>query len=120
MTTNPYESPQGTTAAGTTNAGPAPLTLWSATMYVLLTSGGGLILGGVLGYALGVLAPGYYRTVFPRLTDSGFHPAAMGLVLGGTQGLFGGAVIGLLILAIYAWYLTRAGRPPRERGSAAR
>lgn len=102
---NPYESPRATE----TGDQPRPqLTLFGATLYVLLTAGGGMLLGGLLGLLIGVVAPGYYRTVFRGLDGPDFNPALMGTILGGTQGFFGGAGIGLVILLIYVWYLTRA------------
>jgi hypothetical protein len=107
LSTNPYESPQ---VADSARAGTDPnrLTLFGATMYVLLTSGGGALVGGLTGLLIGVAAPDYYRTVFRHFDSPGFNPAIWGMVLGGTQGIFAGAGIGFVILIIYVWYLTRA------------
>jgi NhaP-type Na+/H+ or K+/H+ antiporter len=105
VTTNPYESPRVADAAA---VGEQRLTLFGATMYVLLTSGGGLLVGGLLGLLVGLAAPDYYRTVFRSLDGPTFNPAIWGLVLGATQGMFAGAGIGLVILLIYVWYLTRS------------
>lgn len=104
-TTNPYESPR---AVEPGNQAQPTLTLFSATMYVLLTGGGGLLVGGLLGLLIGVAAPDYYRTVFRGLDGPGFNPALAGSILGATQGFFGGAGIGVVILIVYIWYLTRA------------
>ena len=107
---NPYESPRVAGAAALGSQANRPLTLWSATIYVLLTSGGGMLVGCLLGLLIGVIVPEYYRTVFRYLDGPGFNPIAFGGVLGAVQGLFGGAGIGFVILLIYAWYLTRAAR----------
>lgn len=106
---NPYESPRGD-AGERGLATDNRLTLFGATMYVLLASGGGFLLGGLLGLAIGVLVPGYYRTVFRGADDPAFNPAVTGTLLGATQGLFGGALVGCVILVIYVWYLTRLKR----------
>lgn len=79
-------------------------------MYVLLTGGGGLVLGGLCGLLIGVMVPGYYRAVFGVQDEPSFDPVLTGVVLGSTQGLFAGFVIGLIILLIYVWYLTRLNR----------
>ena len=105
-TANPYESPRAVDdSSGGKNP---PLTLFSATMYVLLTGGGGLLVGGLLGLLIGAAAPDYYRTVFRSLDGPGFNPALAGSILGATQGFFGGVGIGVVILIVYIWYLTRA------------
>ena len=63
--------------------------------------------GALAGYALGFLAPDYYRTVF------GIHPgvpinlAQTGLGLGVTQGLAAGLIVGLVIVVTVAWYNSR-------------
>ena len=106
MSANPYESPR--VADAQARFDPHRLTLFAATMYVLLTGAGGCLLGGLLGALLGLLAPDYYRSVFPGLDGPTFNPVAMGLVLGATQGLGGGLVVGFIILLAYIWYLTRA------------
>lgn len=99
---DPYESPKHPALAA-----PRPLTLWRATSYVLMTSGGGMVLGGSFGLLIGFFIPEYYRTIFRQLDGPTFNPLAMGGVLGATQGLIVGAGIGFVILIIYVWYLTR-------------
>jgi len=112
--TNPYESPRfPNTAASEQTAN--RLTLFSATMYVVLTGGAGSLLGGTLGALMGTVAPDYYRAVFPHLNGPNFHPTAMGLALGAVQGLGGGIAVGFIILLIYVWYLTRAKRSLESR-----
>jgi hypothetical protein len=103
-TTNPYESPR---AIDATSQIQPTLTLFGATLYVMLTAGAGLLVGGLLGLLIGVAAPDYYRTVFRGLDGPGFNPALAGTILGATQGFFGGTGIGFVILIIYVWYLTR-------------
>ncbi len=104
-TANPYESPRSVEVGSQTQP---RLTLFGATMYVMLTAGVGLLIGGLLGLLIGYAAPDYYRTVFRGLDGPGFNPALAGTILGATQGFFGGTGIGFVILIIYIWYLTRA------------
>jgi hypothetical protein len=106
MSANPYESPRAADHASAPVAAPA-LTLWIATQYVMLTSGGCALLGALLGLMIAVFVPDYYRTVF-RLSDESLGGIlSLGIVLGGLQGLFAGALIGVLIVGIYATYLVR-------------
>ena len=56
-----------------------------------------LVLGGACGWLLGVVAPGYYHTMFPESRSS---PVEVGLGLGVTQGFGLGVFIGLIILGI--------------------
>jgi hypothetical protein len=65
--------------------------------------------GGLLGYALGVLAPGYYRGVFPSGREPGFDPVAAGLGLGISQGMICGVVVGSIVVLAVAWYNSRRG-----------
>jgi hypothetical protein len=68
------------------------------------------LLGGAAGYLLGKLMPGYYRGIFHGGASPYFDPVQVGLGPGVTQGLAGGAVIGLLIVALVAWHDARSGR----------
>jgi hypothetical protein len=65
------------------------------------------ILGGAFGYALGALAPDYYRFVFRIPPGVDLEPAHAGLGLGLTQGLAAGLVVGLVIVLAVAWYNSR-------------
>jgi hypothetical protein len=56
------------------------------------------VIGGLLGFALGVGAPAYYRGVFSTGNEPGFNPVQVGLGLGLTQGLISGAVIGSVVV----------------------
>lgn len=58
------------------------------------------VLGVGVGYGLGRLAPGYYRSVFPSGNEASFDPIAVGLGQGLTQGTVGGAVVGLITVAL--------------------
>ena len=109
MTANPYESPRGETP-GSLLVTDKRLTLFSATMYVLLIAGGGALLGSIFGLLIGLVSPDYYRAIFREADADDFIAVLMGVVLGGTQGFFGGAGIGFIILMIYVWYLTRVNR----------
>jgi hypothetical protein len=110
MIANPYESPRGTLAEGEAPVVKPALSLWTATGYVFAMSFVGLVFGGLMALAIGAIAPGYYRSLFRGIDDPAFDPTSAGVVLGLLQGLGGGAVLGVAILAIYLWYLTRLRR----------
>jgi hypothetical protein len=74
----------------------------------------GTALGGGVGYALGKHYPNYYRIVFRVDPKAEFDPVAVGLGLGISQGMIGGAAVGLAVVAIVAWYRTRLARPYSE------
>lgn len=60
-------------------------------------------IGSGIGYLIGNLMPGYYRSVFGAGSDPIFHPVAVGIGQGLTQGLVLGATIGL-ILVLASWW----------------
>jgi hypothetical protein len=75
---------------------------------ITIASGAGFaIVGSVIGYVLGCVAPDYYRTVFRIPPGIALDPAQAGLGLGLTQGLVGGLIIGLVIVVIVAWHDAR-------------
>ena len=63
--------------------------------------------GALIGYTLGVVAPGYYRGVFPSGREPWFDPVAVGFGLGLTQGLICGVVVGAVVVLAVAWYNSR-------------
>ena len=69
--------------------------------------------GGALGYALALMAPGYYRGVFPDGRHPDFDPLAVGLGLGISQGLIAGLLVGAVVVLSVAWYKSR--RPALHR-----
>jgi hypothetical protein len=75
----------------------------------------GAAIGVSLGYALGTLAPGYYRTVFRSGREPWFDPVSVGVGEGLTQGTAGGAGVGLAVVALLCWRevrLRRVEEPP--------
>jgi hypothetical protein len=60
-------------------------------------------IGGTIGYVIGTQMPGYYRSVFVNGDRADFNPMEVGTGQGITQGLVGGAVIGLALVAIVIW-----------------
>jgi len=67
-------------------------------------------LGGTVGFLLGKLIPDYYRAVFSHGDAPFFDPVQVGLGLGLTQGMVGGAAIGLILVGLVAWHNTRSGK----------
>jgi hypothetical protein len=74
--------------------------------------------GGLLGYVVGVAAPGYYRAVFRGGDAPGFVPAEVGLGLGVTQGAAAGLIVGIVAVLAVAWYGSRAARLIKPDGDA--
>ena len=73
------------------------------------------VVGGLLGFGLGVGVPSYYRTVVVGGDDPDFNPVLVGLGLGIPQGAVSGLVIGsVLVLA------RRAVPAARSEGQAGR
>ncbi len=68
------------------------------------------VMGGAIGFGIGKFAPQYYRTVFSH-ADRSFDPASVGVGLGASQGALGGAIIGLVLVALFSWQETRRARP---------
>lgn len=81
---------------------------------VVCTAGGGL-----LGYVVGVAAPGYYRAVFHGGDAPGFVPAEVGLGLGVAQGAAAGLIVGIVVVLAVAWYASRASRLARRDADTA-
>ncbi|WP_020472973.1 hypothetical protein [Zavarzinella formosa] len=70
------------------------------------------MIGGGIGYGLGVIAPGYYRGVFSKGREPGFDPVSVGLGQGLTQGTAGGVVVGLAVVALLCWREVRLRQIP--------
>ena len=69
----------------------------------------GALIGLGIGAALGSFFPGYYRSLFLGGSDPNFDAFAVGIGQGLTQGLAFGAVVGLLLVAMFYWYRSRRG-----------
>lgn len=63
--------------------------------------------GGLIGYALAVILPGYYRGVFSGGREPWFDPVGVGIGLGLSQGLICGLVVGAVVVLAVAWYNSR-------------
>jgi hypothetical protein len=72
-------------------------------------------IGTIIGFALGKFNPGYNRSVFRKGGDPAFDPVAVGIGQGATQGIAGGVVIGVALVALWCW---RDVRLQRLQGSA--
>lgn len=99
MSENPYAPPEAQST-------PSPVPL----LYSIAGVFGSAILGGLIGMgigaALGTFAPDYYRSTFFR-GDPNFNPFAVGVGQGLTQGLIGGALIGIALVALFYRYRLR-------------
>jgi hypothetical protein len=112
--TNPYQaSPLDETVSRH-----LPTLTWTTLGRLLAVVGFCTTAGGLLGLAVGTLlaivAPGYYIEVFGLEDFNRASPLAMGIGLGLTQGIAGGATVGVAIDAIAVWYLTRTS--PQVKG----
>jgi len=65
------------------------------------------LIGAAVGTAIGMLVPGYYRSVFFAGDSPHFDPVQVGFGQGVTQGFAGGVVIGIAILLISALRIKR-------------
>jgi hypothetical protein len=94
------------------------MTIRSAVVTILICTLLLAFIGAGIGYGLGTLTPGYYRSVFVQGRQPWFDPVAIGIGQGLTQGTVGGVVVGLLLVALFTWRETRLRRsatePPQE------
>jgi hypothetical protein len=74
------------------------------------------LVGLSVGYTLGAVAPGYYRTVFRNGNSPEFDPVQVGVGLGLTQGLLCGLVVGCVVVISVTWYNSRRQIMIREFG----
>ena len=86
------------------------LTVERVTVFVAGLAVVGGLGGGVLGYLIGRLLPGYYRSVFPQGTEPHFDPIAVGIGQGIPQGIAAGVGIALILVAIKAWHEVQLSR----------
>jgi hypothetical protein len=75
------------------------------------------VTGGLIGWALGVFNPGYYRGVVIGGSRPDFNAIDVGIGLGSSQGLILGALLGALGVVALAWRGSRAGVPSAPRNS---
>ncbi len=59
--------------------------------------------GATIGVFLGKVAPGFYRQTIAIRDQASFNAVELGLGFGLTNGLIWGMVIGMLIVAVFAW-----------------
>ncbi len=75
---------------------------------IIILSGFAFALGGgLIGYALAVILPGYYRGAFRNGREPWFDPVAVGIGLGLAQGLICGLALGAVVVLVVAWYNSR-------------
>lgn len=61
-------------------------------------------MGAGIGYGLGKFVPSYCRNVFFHGRDPGFDAIATGFGQGLTQGVIGGVLVALLLIALLCWH----------------
>lgn len=75
-------------------------------------------IGGGAGWAIGTFSPGYYRAVFSTGREPWFDPVGVGIGQGVGQGLFGGAVVGFALVALFVWRDLRVRRLAASKGES--
>lgn len=82
------------------------MTLTKALITVIVSAVVTALLGAAIGCLLGTFAPAYYQATFffAALDDQNFDPVKVGIGLGITQGAAAGLAVGILLVAILAWY----------------
>jgi hypothetical protein len=83
------------------------MTIGKALFIVVLSSLLFAVLGGGVGFALGTFVPGFYRDLYRHGHTPQFDPVGMGIGLGVGQGFLGGAMVGIVLVGILAWYNLR-------------
>ncbi len=91
------------------------MTLKAALVTVLLWGVTFAGIGAAMGATLGMVAPGYYRTVFRHSNVPDFSPLHVGIGLGTIQGAAAGVVISIVVLALIAWRDACSAPPISER-----
>ena len=67
----------------------------------------------MVGFSIGRFLPGAYRGMFAPV-DKNFSPIAVGVGLGLPQGIFFGAVIGVVVIGIVTWYEIRIAEAKQD------
>lgn len=98
---NPYETPDGETKLV------SPSILFQSIGVVFGCAFICGLLGMGVGMAIGEFAPGYYETLFSGPNGLPASPVVIGLGLGLTQGIIFGAVLGVVLVALFYWYRLR-------------
>jgi hypothetical protein len=95
-------------SAGVTGfIGGGAMTVTKGFLIIILSGLGFAFGGGLIGYTLAVLLPGYYRGVFSSGREPWFDPVGVGIGLGLSQGLICGLVLGAIVVLAVAWYNSR-------------
>ena len=84
--------------------------IWRLITVVAFCTFVGGLLGVSAGLFLAILFPGYYAGVFELRSTGIAEVVPLGVGLGLTQGIGGGALVGLAIDAIGVWYVTRKAK----------
>ncbi|GEM_PF-1078403 len=96
---SPYQTPLQSNGVRSVS----PLTLSKAAAFVVAGGVVGGFLGGVVGAGLGVYVPDYYRGLFGQ----GVNPLQLGIGLGAVQGIGGGVLVAVVLIALFLWHQQR-------------
>jgi hypothetical protein len=100
--TNPYASPSSE-ASDVSAKLPGARTLFASVAAVGLTTFGGCWIGVGSGYVGGKVAPSVY-------SEYEYAAVPNAMIIGMGQGLAGGCVVGILLVALFYWYRSRMKR----------
>jgi hypothetical protein len=90
--------------SGIDNCGGGAMTVTRGFVIIILSGLAFSVGGGLIGYALAVLMPGYYRGVFSHGHEPWFDPMSVGVGLGITEGGVCGLALGAVVVLAVAWY----------------
>ncbi len=108
---NPYKSTSMPVRRG--DSPPKRLFVSAITVFACSLVGG--VLGLAVGTGLGLLVPGYYRSVYPNGRGVEFDPVAVGIGQGLTQGVALGAFVGLVLAVSFYWVRTQKANSAARR-----
>jgi hypothetical protein len=74
---------------------------------LVISAAGSSLLGALIGWCIGTVAPGYYRAVVRGGEDPSFSPVDFGLGQGATLGVVAGLATGVVLVAFFTWYYDR-------------
>lgn len=83
------------------------MTIGKALLAVIGVTGAFATAGGFIGFAVGKLIPGYYRSIYLNGNSPDFNPTDVGIGCGISAGLIMGIIVGLGVVFIVTWHQVR-------------